>query len=152
MKKLKLFLIILITLVIFSFLVFILKQKTDDDLILSKDPWKGMKPEAPFYTRPLTLNEIPSRAIKITSYSDRCQPQNFSVKKNDIVILVLQSEVLDQQSFEFEAKDLNLVKIIIDNKEPRGILFPAPKKEGSFTFTCGTSGKKDKFKGVMIVN
>ncbi len=145
------FLIFIIAISFILILIYFLKSKVDDNAILSKDPWQTMNPNFPFYTRPLKENEIPHQAIKIFVQNNQCQPNNFQVKAGERVILILRSSETDQNIIDFEDEALELVKIITDGKEPRGIMFQAPFQKGDYSFWCGKVSSKDKQKGVMSV-
>jgi hypothetical protein len=150
-QKIIISLLILVFIVVTGALIYFLKDKTDDNLILNKDPWKNVNPKIPFYTPPLEPNQIPKKAITIFASKDKCSPLSFTVNKNDNVILILKSDSPNQNILSFNDENLELVKIITDGKQVRGILFQAPANSGKYTFTCGDAQQKNKSSGVMIV-
>lgn len=152
MKKAENFVGVILILVLIFTLIWVNWQRIEKKTPPKKEnPLKGIDPQNPFYTPPLEKKDIPFGAILLEVSQDGFKPDRFEVKKGQKVTLVLSSTDNNFHSLIFEKEELEKVKIIVEPKTTRGIVFFAPENPGEYRFFDLEVQGKEKPKGVMVV-
>lgn len=109
-------------------------------------------PEAPQQSNPVSLNSVPSSAVKLTVTASGFSPASFTVGSGDAVTLSVTSGDKYTHIFSFDDPSLSAVAVGLAPNETRVITFNAPAS-GEYTFSCGVPGHAGRGEvGKMIVD
>ncbi|MFA6407073.1 MAG: cupredoxin domain-containing protein [Candidatus Paceibacterota bacterium] len=107
--------------------------------------------EVPKRSEPISVTEIPAKAIKISVSASGFSPNSFTVDAGDKIILAITSGDQYSHTFSFNNPVLSNLSVGVGAGETRTIEFTAPAK-GESTFQCGLPGHADRGEtGKMIV-
>ena len=109
-------------------------------------------PEAPQQSNPITTNNIPTGAVKLSVSAEGFSPSSFSVNAGAPVTITLTATDSQTHVLLFDDASLSALAIGVGPGETRAITFNAPKA-GTYGFHCdvpGHSGRGEK--GTMKVN
>lgn len=109
-------------------------------------------PEAPQQSNPISVEEVPSSAVKVSVSSSGFLPAELSVNKGQPVTISVTS--VDNQTHVFAFKDplLQAVAVGVAPGETRVLTFNAPTKAGEYVFFCNVPGHEARGEvGKMIV-
>jgi len=152
MKKIENFIGAILILALLGTFAWINWQKIGREIFPKKEnPFQNIDPQNPFYTPPLEKKDIPFGAILIEVSQAGFRPDRFEVKRGQRVTLVLSSTDDSFHSLIFEKPELEKVKIIVEPKTTRGIVFFAPQTPGDYRFFDLEIQGREKLKGVMVV-
>jgi plastocyanin len=108
-------------------------------------------PEAPQESNPISPEDLPSEAIKLTITAAGISPSSFTVRAGAPVTISVTSGDTQTHIFKFDSPSLSAVAVGVSPGETRAITFNAPGK-GTYGFHCDVPGHASRGEtGTMTV-
>jgi len=108
-------------------------------------------PEAPQESNPISPEDLPSEAIKLTITAAGISPSSFTVRAGAPVTISVTAGDTQTHIFKFDSPSLSAVAVGVSPGETRAITFNAPGK-GTYGFHCDVPGHASRGEtGTMTV-
>jgi plastocyanin len=109
-------------------------------------------PEAPRQTAPITEEDVPDTAMKVSVSASGFDPNEFTVRRGAAVTLSVTATDEQTHIFKFSDPSLKGVAVGVGPGETRAITFNAPDERGTYEYFCDVPGHAGRGEtGTMIV-